>query len=54
MSTDPFPIVEVSDEEIAAEFEDYWAAGEPERSADRLVYGDVDSTAVETGRTELR
>lgn len=49
----PFPVVEQDPAEIAAEFEEWWLAGEAERSADRLRYGDVDSTATETGRTDL-
>lgn len=53
VAPNPFPIIEVTQAEIDAEIEDWWAAGEAERSADRLVYGDVDSTCVETGRAEL-
>lgn len=49
----PFPLVHVDPAEIAAEVEEWWLAGEAERSADRLRYGDVDSTATETGRTDL-
>lgn len=49
----PFPVVEQDPADIAAEFEEWWQAGEAERSADRLLYGDVDSTAIETGRTDL-
>lgn len=49
----PFPVVPVLADEVADDVAAWWAAGEAERSADRLKYGDVDSTAVETGRTEL-
>ena len=49
----PFPIVPVLADEVADDVAAWWAAGEAERSADRLGYGIVDSTAVESGRTEL-
>lgn len=50
---EPFPLVEVDPADIEADVAAWWAAGEAERSADRLLYGDVDSTAIETGRTDL-
>ena len=47
---DPFPTVQPDPAEIQADVDAWWVAGEAERSADRLLYGVVDSTAVETGR----